>query len=104
MNKIDKLINEIQAEIVAGKVPANKVFDVQGNVVPLEQLKGSESQALLAAIKDALIKTNLIKKFDTDNMTNIDIKPFRKNEYILTPDVGAEKYLYNVATRKITKA
>ena len=101
---LDKMINEVSAEIVAGKIPANRVFDVKGNVIPLDKLKGSESQSLLAAIKAVLIKTNLIKNFNPDNLSNIDIKPFKKNVYIIIPDIGAKKYLYNVATGQIREA
>jgi hypothetical protein len=103
-SNLDLAINEISAEIVAGKVPARKVFNVKGEVVPLDQLKGSESLSLLAAIKSALIKTGMIKNFNADDMSNVDIKPFNKSNYILTPDVGAKKYLYNVATGKIREA
>jgi len=101
---LDKLVNEISAEIVNSKIPARKVFNVQGKIVPLDQLKGSQSQALLGAIKNALIKTGMIKNFDADDMSNMDIKPFNKSSYLLTPDRGAKKYLYNLATGQIKEA
>lgn len=101
---LDKLIKEVSAEIVQGKIPARKVFDLKGNIIPLDQLKGSQSQALLAAIKAQLIKTGLIKNFNPEDLSNIDIKPFKKNQYVLTPDIGAKKYLYNVVTGQIREA
>jgi|ETNvirenome_6_85_1030632.scaffolds.fasta_scaffold00750_17 hypothetical protein len=98
---IDKVMQEVSAEIVGNKIPTRKVFDQKGNIVPIDQIKGSSSQALLGAIKAVLMKTGIIKNFNADNMNNLDIKPYRKNEYLLTPDVGPKKYLYNVATGKI---
>lgn len=102
MKKIDKMLKEVSAEIVAGKVPASKVFDVKGNIVPLDQLKGSNSQQLLVDVKAALEKAGLLPQFAKNDLSNIDIKPFRKNMYILTSEAGP-KYLYNVATKKISK-
>ena len=101
---LKKIINEVQAEIINNKIPARKVFDINGNIVPLEKLKGSVSQSLLINIKAALIKSNLIQNFNPEDMSNIDIKPFRKNLYILTPDIGNKKYLYNVVTKQIKEA
>ena len=102
--KLEGTLKEVSAEIVQGKIPARKVFDLKGNVVSLDQLKGSESQALLVAIKTALEKSGLLKNFNPENLSSLDIKPFKKNSYVLTPDVGAKKYLYNVATGQITEA
>ena len=98
---IKKLLNEIQAEIVSGSIPARKVFDLKGRVVPIEQLKKDKSLDLLKQVKAALIKAGVIDKFDPDDISTMDIKPGQKNTYILTGDDGS-KYGYNVATRKVT--
>jgi hypothetical protein len=58
----------------------------------------------LAAIKSQLIKTGLIANFNSDDMRNVDIKPFKKNNYILTADKGNKRYLYNVGTGQIKEA
>ena len=100
---LDKMIKEVSAEIVGDKIPARKVFNDKGNIIPLDQIKGSESQGLLKAIKASLVKTGLIKNFSPENLSNIDIKPHRTvaNTYILTADIGGKKYLYNVKTGQI---
>ena len=102
MKIVDSILNEFQAEIVAGKVPARKVFDLSGNVIPLEKLEKSESLNVLKEIKAALEKSGIIKYFAPDSMQDIDIKPYRKNEYILTPEQGP-KYTYNVSSKQLRK-
>ena len=96
-------LNEFQVEIVGRKVPANKVFDLKGKVIPLEQLKGSQSLAVIRDIKAALQKTGLLKLFNVDDISSMDIKPYKKDLYVLTSEAGP-KYHYNVTTKKIFKA
>ena len=101
--KIKNILNEIQAEIVKGVIPAKKVFDLKGNIIPLEKLKGSQSQALLRAIKSALIRQKMLDQFNPDDMSSVDIKPDKMNPgtYILTADNG-KKYKYHVNSGRIT--
>jgi len=100
--KLDNVLNEFQAEIVAGVVPARKIFDINGNIIPLDKLEKSASLILLKEIKAALDKAGILKQFAPDSMQDIDIKPYRKNEYILTPEQGP-KYTYNVSSKRLKK-
>jgi len=103
MNNIDKILDEVSAEIVQGKIPANKVFNSKGQVVPLEQLKGSESLRLISAIKAELTRTGMIKNFNNDDTSNLDIVPFNKRFYKITPDTGGKTYLFNINSGKISE-
>jgi len=101
-NNANNVLNEFQAEIVAGVVPARKIFDINGNIIPLDKLEKSASLILLKEIKAALDKAGILKQFAPDSMQDIDIKPYRKNEYILTPEQGP-KYTYNVSSKRLKK-
>jgi hypothetical protein len=99
--KLQQILNELQAEIVGGKVPPNKVFDLKGNVIPSDKIKSSEFLPLLKEIKAAIEKAGILDQFSADK-GEIDIKPFRKNEYLLSPENGPQ-YVYNFATKRLTK-
>jgi hypothetical protein len=108
MKKLDRLINEVQAEIVGNKIPGHKIFDNRGNMTG-DEFKGSLSEKVLAKIFQAINKAGLMSLFSPDK-GDLDIKPGKvldgkgiNTEYILTPDVGDDKYKYIVSTGKVVK-
>ena len=102
---IKDLLNEISAEIVRGSIPGKRVYDSEGQMVPMDKLKGSGSIDLLKKIKAALAKSKILNKFSPDNLSTIDISPRTKGEtniYTLTSDDGV-KYTYNIDNNRITR-
>jgi len=99
--KIKELLNELQAEIVGEKIPGNKIFNLKGNQVNKMEWDQSEAKRLFPEILNAIKKMKLIQKFSPDK-GDLDIKPYRKNEYLVTADDG-DKFLYNVSARRLIK-
>ena len=99
--KLGQLLNELQGEIVGQKIPGNKIFDLKGNQVSRDNWDKSAAKILFPEILNAIKRMGLIKKFSPDK-GDLDIKPYRKNEYLLSADNG-EKFLYNVSGKRLTK-
>jgi hypothetical protein len=99
--KLDKLLNELQAEIVQGKIPVNKIYNLKGNIVNKTELQNSNFIELVREIKNAIQKAGILDQFSQES-GEMDIKPYRKNEYLLSPENGP-KYIYNFITKKIIK-
>jgi hypothetical protein len=97
--KFSKAIREAQAEIVANKIPANKVF-INGNIpkeIPPEWKK------VLNNIIDKLREKGIMDKFtkDADPLDISGEKP--KGDIRLKADTG-EQYIYNVDSQTLKKA
>jgi len=95
-------INELSAEIANGKYVARKVFDEQGNIIPIDKLKPGWKE-ILGEVMNAINKAGLAKKFAPDT-GEMDVHLGKgKNLVFLTADDGS-KYKYNVASKRLEKA
>lgn len=98
--KLKKALNEIQAEIVNGKIPANKVF-AGDNIASLE--KGSEWRRvlgeILVAIKNAGLEGDFKKDLDPLDIAGEE-SPIGKIQ--IKSDSGV-RYYYDVNKKKFFK-
>ncbi len=97
--KFKKALHELQAEVVGGKIPTNKIFINQKipDSVPPEWKK------VLTDILTILKNKNLLNKFNKD-AEPIDIEGTRpKGDITLVADDGS-KYRYNVESGKLYNA
>lgn len=99
--RFNKVITEVQAEIVNGRIPSNKVFS--GNNIT-ELPKDSEWRTVLGEILVAIKKAGLESDFKKD-MDPLDItgsgKPVGKIK--ITSDSG-KSYVYDVNKKKLFNA
>lgn len=97
--ELKKLLNEVTAEIVNGKIPANKIFS-NGNIVSLKD--EPEWRKVLGEILVAIDKAGLSADFKKD-MDPLDIQVGTSGKVKLQSDSG-KQYTYDVNRKKLFKA
>jgi hypothetical protein len=98
--KLKTVLNELQAEIINGKIPAHKIFS-NNNVINLKNYP--EWRGVLEDILRAIKENGLQDKFSKD-LSPDDITGDKASGTVrLTADSG-EKYIYNVNRKKLEKA
>ena len=110
--KFDRVLNEIQAEIINGVIPWNHMDDINGQplgkdkeqVMSRINKKDPVGLKVLEDIVKALRKQGIIDKFKK-NLSPVDIGNFdhRTNTVTLQDDFG-EKYVYSITKKIVYKA
>jgi hypothetical protein len=100
--RFKRVLNEISAEIVGGKIPSNKVFS-QGNIVklPADSEWRRVLGEILQAIKDHGLESEFQKDMDPLDIANSNDTP--QGKILIRSDVG-NKYYYDVNKKKLFKA
>lgn len=98
--KLNKALNEVQAEIVNGKIPLNKVFS-NGNIVKLPD--GSEWRRILGEVLSAINKAGLADDFKKDREP-LDIDGSSTNGKVNVQSDSGQKYIYDINRKKLYKA
>lgn len=93
-------INEIQAEMVNGKIPLNKIFS-NGNIAQLP--KDSEWRRVLSEIIAAIAKAGLSDDFKKD-MDPLDIQGNSLQGKVKIQSDSGKKYTYDINRKKLFKA
>jgi len=96
--KIDQVLNEIQAEIVNGKIPSNKIFS-GNNIVNLKS--NDKWRSVLGDILVAIKRAGLEKEFSRDSAPDDIIGSDAHNGRVkLISDTGSE-YSYDINSKKL---
>lgn len=98
--KFNKVLNEMQAEIVNGKIPTNKIFS-NGNVVNLPQ--GSQWRKILGEILTCINKAGLANDFKQDREP-LDIDGSDGTGKVKIQSDTGKRYIYDINRKKIYKA
>lgn len=101
LKEAEEILSEFEAEVVNNMVPFKKVLS-NGKQIPEEKLKQSEIGKTINTIVGALKKQNLIKNFNKDDMSSLDISSGTKGVFNLTDDQG-NKYIFKISTGRIEK-
>lgn len=95
-NKVKFYITEMEAEIVNGRIPTNKIYS-NGNIITAN---GITKQNLLD-IGNLMKSHNILQYFNSDNLDSYDIKHDTPNTYLLTSDDGKRKWKWQIGSSKL---
>lgn len=100
--KFKKVITELQAEIVKGKIPGNKIFSTNGNITQLG--RNDEWRKVLGEILVAIEGAGLSNDFASDREP-VDIigKNLSNGKVVLQSDSGI-KYFYDINKKLLLDA
>ena len=99
--KLRQLIDEMQAEIVNGQIPSNKIFNDNGNIIVLKD--GDEWRKILGEILVAIKKAGLETEFTRD-LDPVDIHGSKSTGIIYLQSDTGKKYTYNINNKKLIPA
>lgn len=85
------------AEIVGGKIPKNKIFDIKGNIVDINA--DSKLKAGVISAMKILTKKGILKSFDPDTAPP-DIRLSGDRTLLLMTSDDGKKYKFSLAANK----
>lgn len=102
--KLQKVLNELQAEIENGKIPGRGLFSDTGHKIDISDVRdksewGAVIKEIVNAIKEAGLE-NDFKKYDIDS---VDIQGKKPNGKISVVSDTGKKYVYDVNKKKLFK-